>query len=306
MDIKESLAYLSDIKLGKQLKKFHYIGFGSFGKVYKATDETDGSIYIFKVYRVENLAQKEEKSLIALSKNKSVKIPKVYFIHKKNEKAPFDCLCMEYIKGKNALMCAGLLLSGKETKRRFADEVTDGLLAIHSIKSKNGKFGYADQPVFNSWLEFYKPFAQDIFEKAFFANQNKCFDSYILDVMKTAWEKFDFIFDEDVYEPCLIHGDINIANIMVDKDYHLAGFIDPLHSMYADREYDIFQFQNLTGHCFKLYEIYKEKYQVSEKCDIKCAFYGLWNEAMVYLETGRYTRFIMKAAIKRMKKELNM
>ncbi len=154
MDIKESLAYLSDIKLGKQLKKFHYIGFGSFGKVYKATDETDGSIYIFKVYRVENLAQKEEKSLIALSKNKSVKIPKVYFIHKKNEKAPFDCLCMEYIKGKNALMCAGLLLSGKETKRRFADEVTDGLLAIHSIKAKTGNSDMQINPFLIPGLNF--------------------------------------------------------------------------------------------------------------------------------------------------------
>ena len=60
----------------------------------------------------------------------------------------------------------------------------------------------------------------------------------------------------------------------------------------------------MTGNCFSLYDLYKKKYKVSDKCDIKCAFYGLWNEAMVYLRTGKYTRFIMKTAIKRMKKEL--
>ena len=72
--------------------------------------------------------------------------------------------------------------------------------------------------------------------------------------MRAAWEKFDVVFSEEVKEACLIHGDLNVGNIMVGKGYNINGFIDPLNSAYADREYDLFQFDNLTGKRFFLRE----------------------------------------------------
>lgn len=45
---------------------------------------------------------------------------------------------------------------------------------------------------------------------------------------------------------------------MVKKPFEISAIIDPLNSMYADKEYDLFQLNNLTGPCFHLYKTYKK------------------------------------------------
>lgn len=300
-DIKPKVSEMISENMDAGISALRFIGGGSFGKVYKA-DLNNHTTVVIKLYMVDGIAKKEAESLKLLSKNKVMKIPYVYFIKEKNRSFSYDCLCMEYISGTNALFNIKLLLSSQETKKKFADSVVDGLLAVHSVK--NDKFGYADNPEYNTWNEYYKPFADDIYNKALSANKAGKFDTYILEVMTAAMQKYDDIFDKNVKEAVLIHGDINVMNIMVNKSLLPEAFIDPLNSMYADREYELFQLQNLTGNCFKLYDTYKSRYKVSEKCDLKCAFYGLWNEAMVYLKTGRYTGFIMRTSVNRMKKEL--
>lgn len=117
--------------------------------------------------------------------------------------------------------------------------------------------------------------------------------------MRAAWDKFDNIFCEEVSEACLIHGDLNVANIMVDKG-RLSGFIDPLNSMYADREYDLFQFDNLLKKRFNLRSVYMKKYGASANCDYKCAFYGLWNEVYCYIKSGMLVKMIMNPLIDNM------
>ena len=237
-----------------------------------------------------------------LGETHAVKFPEIYFIHKKTQEIPVDCVCMEFAEGKNAFTNARMLLASKAEKRRFANEVVTALLKIHSVT--NDKFGYIDNPHFDTWLDFYRPFAADIYEKARNAKKEGKFDSYIFETMTAAYKKFGVIFSGDAAEASLIHGDLNVMNVMVDKKCRVTAFIDPLNSMYADREYELFQLRSLTGDLFNLYDTYKSRYKVSEKCDEKCAFYALWNEAMVYLKTGRYTRFIMRAVVKRMKNEL--
>lgn len=300
-NIKAQISELILENLHADIIALKFIGGGSFGKVYKA-DLNNRKTVVIKLYMVDGIAKKEAESLVLLSENKVIKIPAVYFVEEKSRCFPYDCLCMEYISGTNALFDMKLLLSGKKTKKAFADSVINGLLAVHSIK--NDKFGYADNPEYSTWNEYYKPFAEDIYNRAAAANRVGNFDKYILDVMTAAICRYDDIFDKDVTEAVLIHGDLNVMNIMVNKKLLPEAFIDPLNSIYADREYELFQLQNLTGNCFKLYDTYKSKYSVSEKCDIKCAFYGLWNEAMIYLKTGKYTQFIMRTSVNRMKKEL--
>lgn len=118
------------------------------------------------------------------------------------------------------------------------------------------------------------------------------------------WAKYDFIFEGEVTEACLIHGDANVMNIMTKKPFELVGFIDPLDSMYADREYELFQLCNLTGGAFRLYETYKAKHPVSQKCDLKYAFYALFHEINCYLRNGTYTGIIMRSAVMRAKAQL--
>ena len=122
--------------------------------------------------------------------------------------------------------------------------------------------------------------------------------------MRAAWDKFDMIFSEEVKEACLIHGDLNVGNIMVGKGYRITGFIDPLNSAYADMEYDLFQFDNLTGKRFFLRETYIKKYGASQYCMQKLAFYGLWNEVYCYIKSGVLVNLIMKPLVKNMNKRL--
>ena len=126
----------------------------------------------------------------------------------------------------------------------------------------------------------------------------------VIRTMRAAWEKFDVIFSEEVTEACLIHGDLNIANIMIDRKRKLSGFIDPLNMMYADREYDLFQFDNLSGKRFYLRETYLEKYGASKFCDAKCAFYGLYHEVYCYIKSGMLVGFIMNPLVKNMYRRL--
>ena len=112
------------------------------------------------------------------------------------------------------------------------------------------------------------------------------------------------IFSEKVKTACLIHGDLNVGNIMVGKGYEITRIIDPHNSMYADREYDLFQFDNLTGKRFFLRETYIKKYGASRYCMQKLAFYGLWNEVYCYIRSGVLVGMIMNPLVKNMKKQL--
>ena len=67
-------------------------------------------------------------------------------------------------------------------------------------------------------------------------------------------EKAAEFYRTNINEPekaVLIHGDLNIMNIMADKKtMKLNGFIDPCNTLWADREYDLFQLLNMWGTVF--------------------------------------------------------
>lgn len=226
----------------------------------------------------------------------------MYFTYDTTKDIPIDCLCMEYVEGKNALISFGLLLKSKKQKNAFAEKVIASMLEIHSYI--NDKFGVIENPIYVKWLDYYKPFAKDIIETAKILQKEGKLDTYILDVMEKAFNKFDTIFAEEVTEASLIHGDLNVMNVMVKKPFEITAIIDPLEAKFADREYDLFQLNNLTGKCFGLYKKYKEKYPVSKNCDIKCAYYGLWNEVYCFIKTGKMVKLIMNPLVKNMKKQL--
>ena len=79
------------------------------------------------------------------------------------------------------------------------------------------------------------------------------------ELLEKGFDVFKEIYEEPLY-PVLIHGDLNIMNIMADpKDMSLTGFIDPCGSMWADREYDLFQLRNMWGDAYGIYETYKDR-----------------------------------------------
>lgn len=249
-----------------------YIGGGSFGLVYKLVQDKEPRTVIYKASKIKGMHRKEAFDLTYIREHTNVKIPKVYFTLEGKE-GNLDSLCMEYIEGKNALLKFEMLLYPKKRKERFASSIVDILLDMH--KNTSNMFGPIENPTFTNWLDYYKPWVDDIYKTTQKLTGDKILKPYIFETMQRAYKRFDEIFIDPVKEGSLIHGDLNLLNIMVDKKGLITGVIDPLNSLFADREYDLFQLNNLTGKAFKIYDAYKERYPVSKNCDAKVAFYSI-------------------------------
>ena len=280
-------------------KKVKCLGGGSFGLAFKVAAENGESIVV-KFMRADNMMKKEVFDLALIGESCPLDMPQVLFARDKDDKIPVDCYGMTVMQGKPLLTSWGAMLSCKKKRRDIGEKIVDALHAIHSVKSD--KFGDTMDPDCDSWLDCYRPFAKQVLDKAIEFESKGELSADIIDTMKRAWQKFDVIFDEDVKEACLIHGDLNTMNILKDGDK--ISFIDPLNSMYADREYDLFQFYNLWGGRFFLGETYRKKYGESKRCDDKLAFYGLWNEVFCVIKAGTLIPFIMDPLVKNMKKRL--
>lgn len=302
---KEVATYLTSLvseEFHSQITSIKYIGGGSFGMAYKIVQDKEPHVLVAKAYKVNNMHKKEAYDLRMLAEHTTMKYPAVYLIHDATPQIPIDCMCMEFVEGRNAFTNVSLLFKSKKKKRAFAEKIVDSMLEIHSFTSP--KFGTIENPTYTSWLDYYKPFALDIFETAQTLFADGKMPAYVINTMKQALARFDDIFFEEVKEASLIHGDLNTMNIMVKKPFEVVAIIDPLESKFADREYDLFQLNNMNGKQFGLYHLYKEKYHTSKNCDAKCAFYGLWNEVYCYIKAGTLYRTIMIPLIKNMKYQI--
>lgn len=277
--------------------KINCLGGGSFGMAYLVKTSKDE--FVIKFLRATDMLDNEIASLDILSKNCPIPFPKVLFARKADNNIPLDLYAMTKVVGKNAFTSFGFLFASKKKRMQFADDVTTALHQIHEVK--NDKFGSILNATYDTWLEYYREFAITILEKARELHSNNQLSNKIMQAMEKAWVCFDVIFGEEVSEACLIHGDLNLANIFIDNG-KLSAFIDPLNTMYADREYDLFQFNNLTGKRFKLSQTYIEKYGASKYCKEKLAFYGLWNEVFCYIKSGVLINVIMNPLVKNMNK----
>ena len=267
-------------KLGKTADNFKFIGGGSFGRVYKAV-LSDGKTIAIKAYRVQGSQYEEAQQLKLLSENTSVKMPEVLFTYEDENTA---ILAMSFVDGQNVLNPM-FLLKSKSQKQKFANDVVSGMLEWHSVKGE--KFGYLENAVYNSWKEFYieNKVQKDLAGLKNLADDGK-FSKKNYDLLCRGLDIFKEIVNEPE-SPVLIHGDLNIMNIMADpKTMKLTAFIDPCGTMWADREYDLFQFLNMWGNAYGLYDTYKAKYPVSEHCDFKVAFYGALHENSMRLKGG--------------------
>lgn len=301
----EALSYAKSVlqsKMNCNIKKISYIGGGSYGYVYLC--ETDKSPYklIMKACRVDGMCQQEAQAIMLLGEDSLIPMPKVLFTALSNNEIPIDFICEEFVKGRNCLSPLLTIFSSKRSKKEFAQRITDAMGFWHS--KTNDKFGLIDNAVFDTWLDYYKPFAFEILQTARYLCDNNKLNKDVLLVMEKAWDNFDYIFSEPVENAVLIHGDLNTMNIMADNHLNPTAIIDPLESKWADKEYDLFQLRNLNGDMYNLYETYKRKFPVSEKCDIKCAFYGLYNEIYCNITAGSFNAFLIKPVVKRMNKEL--
>lgn len=289
-------------ELSCAVKEIRFIGGGSFGFVYEAAIDVSPYIVIMKGFRCEGLCEREASELRMLAHDSAVKVPHVHFTFAETKELPIDFLCMEKVEGTNCFTDFGKLLCSKQEKEQFADAVTTAVRRWHT--QTNEKFGLIGNTVYDSWLDYYRPFALDVLEEARRMNKAGMLEGYAIKAMERGMQNFDVIFEESVERACLIHGDLNVMNIMSDKKLNVTAIIDPLESKWADPEYELFQMRNLTGNLFGLYETYKRKYPVSKNCDIKTAFYALYHEVYTYIITGSRIHWYLPQMVHRFNKDM--
>ena len=285
-------------KLNKKAEKFRFIGGGSYGRVYKVL-LSDGETIAVKGYRLPGMHAEEAGQLELLAKNTSVKMPEVLFTYEDDSTA---VLAMSFVEGQNVLNPL-FLLKSKSKKQRFADEVISGMLEWHSVT--NDKFGSLSDPSYDSWYDYYKTEKQESWLKKLKELSEKGkFSKKKLSLLLEATEIFNSLPMEDT-TPVLIHADLNIMNIMADpQTLKLTGFIDPCGSMWAHREYDLFQFRNMWGDAYCLYETYKKKCGATEFTDFRVAYYGAMLEASMRLKGGHVIPLWEDLNFARLKKEM--
>ncbi len=267
-------------QMNTSVRSLRFIAGGSNGKVFKAV-LSDGRVVALKAYREQGNNLREAAQLKILSANTSVPMPEVIFTHTDEETA---VLAMGFIDGHNVLNPA-FLLKSKAKKEKFCTDVINGMSMWHEVK--NEKYGALDNPQYESWYEYYCTEKQQTWLKGLEElAKNGSFSKRKLDLLWRATEVFERVYDEP-QSPVLIHGDLNIMNIMADlKTFMLNGFIDPMGSMWADREYDLFQLLNMWGNNFYLYDTYKQKNNLTKGSDFRVVYYGAMNECSCRLGSG--------------------
>ena len=298
---KHLMSLLPDViseKLNKKAVNFKFIGGGSYGRVYKVA-LSDGQVIAVKGYMLPGMHEEEARQLEMLSKNTSVKMPEVLFTYDDDNTA---VLAMSFVEGQNVLNPL-FLLKSRAQKQKFADEVISGMLEWHSVT--NDKFGSLSKPTYDSWYDFYKKERQEPWLKALKELSDKGkFSKKKMELLYKATEIFNKL-PEEGSEPVLIHADLNIMNIMADpKTLKLIAFIDPCGSMWADREYDLFQFRNMWGDAYGLYEAYKRRCGASKYTDFRVAYYGAMLEASMRLKGGHTVPLWEDLNFARLKKEM--
>jgi fructosamine-3-kinase len=263
------------------VKDLRYLGGGTYGRAFLACF-ADNSSFVLKAYCVQGMQEEEAYQLRLLSKNTRVPMPRVLFTHCDETTA---VLGMSFIPGRAALdprfMC-----KNRRAREAFAKDVALGLLDLHSVQGE--KYGDLHQATHTNWRTYYQETIEIpiltglerlVREKKFDANKYELLCKGSQQVAKISAEPESSV---------LIHGDLSIANIMADpKTMELTGFIDPTGTMWADREYDLFQLQNMWGNHYGLYDAYKANRTMEKHCDLRVAYYGALNEAACYLRVGK-------------------
>ena len=296
--LKSILPDIISDKLGKKADSFKFIGGGSYGRVYKTT-LSDGEVIAVKGYKLEGMHREEAYQLKTLSEHTSVRMPQVLFTYEDDNTG---ILAMSFVEGKNVLD-PSFLLKSKAQKQRFADDVVDGMLEWHQVK--NDKFGSLSDPKYDTWYEYYKAEKQEPWLKALQKlSDNGKFSKKKMTLLYEATDIFNSLPQEN-NEAVLIHCDLNIMNIMADpKTMELIAFIDPCGSIWADREYDLFQYRNMWGDAYGLYETYKKKCHLSELADFRVAYYGAMLEASMRLKGGHIVPLWEDLNFARLKREM--
>lgn len=294
---------LASIKNGEPVKSIRYIGGGGFGLVYEVAFES-GKVQVMKAFKVTESMEVEAQALKELRRACPLTIPEVYYTHIADEGCSFDVIAMESIQGENAAKVKLPLLIKK--RKHFTDVLINAVGKMHEYDcgSQYGFIGSNER--FDSWQEFYKDFLLKVFDRAkeFFQDDSRL-NRRIYGLLELGVKNIDYILSEPVEKPSLVHGDIWLPNVMVNRrTFEPVGIIDPLNAMWGDKEYDLFPLNAPVKRSLRLYQAYKDRFRTSEKVDLKVAFYALVSEVSCNIRSQERTgKMFYHYLIKRLEKQ---
>ena len=261
--------------LGLSTVEISPVGNGASGTVYSVKCGEQSKIIAVKISQHPELLFREFEMLSLLKEKTSSKIPEVYFFDKSEEIA---VLAMEYIEGVSG---ADKSLKYRFGKKRLADSIIENLLRIQ--EAHNDKFGPYDNAVYDTWQEYYKEFADEIYDFTQLKHSTGELNDVVMKAIELSYNNFDKIFCEYISAPTLIHGDYWMPNFIIDKEkMELLSVVDPFNVMWADPEYELFALTAGYGGKLHLYERYKSRVEVSKYCDVKLEMYALYSEMLWY------------------------
>ena len=283
--------------LGMSVLSISRVGNGASGTVYRVNCTGEPGTIAVKVSQHPELIEQEYEMLSFLKENTKSKIPEVYFFDKIED---VGVIAMEYINGVSG---ADKSIKFRLGKKHLAESIVDNLLVIQ--QAHNDKFGRYNNATYDTWQEYYKTFADEIYKFTKLMHSENKLDDIIMRAVELSFENFDKIFCEKISPPTLIHGDYWMPNFIIDKkSMVLLSTVDPFNIMWADPEYELFAMTVGYGKRLRLYEIYKSKVNVSKYCDMKLEMYALYSELLWYKRLGIITHSFLKNKSKRLIKQM--
>ncbi len=285
-------------QMNTKVKCIRAVGKGASGSVYLVKITTEPHKIAVKTSKYYDAVCKERDMLDFLSSKVSYKVPKTYFLHRENDTV---YLGMDYIKGMSG---KSKYLALVPSRKRLRNSIIDALMNTQSVH--NDKFGKYNNPVYNTWAEYYKDYFVDIYTFAKQKFEKNEIEAEIMVAVELINKNFDEIFSVTNNTACLCHGDFWMPNLIINFwKSELSGAVDPFDMLWAEPEYEIFCLTLGFGEKLKLYEEYKKRNITSKYCDLKVELYALCNELNWYILLGEmvhdYLMFRAKRLIKIMK-----
>lgn len=284
-------------RLGLDAEKISPSGKGASGSVYRTVCDAGRRIMAVKISSHPELMRQEYEMLSFLRARTESKIPEVYFF---DEREGRGIIAMEFIDGVSGSDRSLLL---RPHKRHLAESIVDNLITLQ--KAKGEKFGPFDNPVYDSWQEYYRELSEEIYSFSLSKHKEKALDSRVMKAVELSCKSLDLILGSETCTPTLIHGDYWMPNFIIDKkSMELLCAVDPFNVMWAEPEYELFAMTVGYGKRLHLYELYKSKVPVSENCDMKLEMYALYSELLWYKRLGSIDHSYLKKRADRLLKEM--
>ena len=216
--------------MNTKVKSVCECGNGASGSVYRLKITSHPYQIAVKSSEFYDNLSKERKMIDFLSERVSYKVPKTYFLYKDNDIA---FLAMDYIKG---ISGKSKLVEFIPNRKRLKNSIIDALMNAQSVQNK--RFGKYDNPVYDTWKEYYADYFADIYNFTKAKYERREIETVVMDAVERIRINFDKIFDKTSDTACLCHGDFHYANILW-REKRLVGVLDWELAGIGNKEFDI-------------------------------------------------------------------